>query len=99
MVSAQFLSDALTKHSAKPDEVIRTIESGTLRLVDVHPPFRTLLRHKAYLMTWIKQYIDPRNNRNNKTKMKNEEKGFHDLRQLTSFFSEEVGDEVYSICC
>ena len=78
---------------------IRAVESGTLRLVDVHPPFRTLLRHKAYLMTLIKQYIDPRNNRNNKIKFENEEKGFHDLRQLSSFFSEEVGDEVYAICC
>ena len=54
VVSAQCLSDALTKHSAKADELIRAVESGTLRLVDVHPPFRTLIRHKAYLMTWLK---------------------------------------------
>ena len=99
VVSAQCLSDALTKHSAKPDELIRAVESGTLRLVDVHPPFRTLLQHKAYLMTWIRQYIDPRTNKNNKNNMKNDEKGFHDLRQLTSFFSEEVVDEVYAIYC
>ena len=74
VVSAQCLSDALTKHSAKPDELIRAVESGTLRMVDVHPPFRTLLRHKAYLMTWIRQYINLRTNKNNKTKQKNEER-------------------------
>ena len=60
VVSAQCLSDALTQHAAKADELIRAVETGTLRMVDVHPPFRTLLRHKAYLMTWLRQYIDPR---------------------------------------
>ena len=35
VVSAQCLSDALTKHSAKPDELNGEVESGTLRAVDV----------------------------------------------------------------
>ena len=99
VVSAQCLSDALNKHSAKPDELIRAVESGTLRSVDVHPPFRTLVRHKAYLMTWIKQHIDPKSPKTNKIRNKNEEKGFHDLRQMETFFAEEVTDEVYAMCC
>jgi len=99
VVSAQCLSDALTKHSAKADELIRAVESGNLRLVDVHPPFRTLIRHKAYLMTWLKQYIDPRNNSSNRLKKKNEERGFYDFKQIETFFSEEVSDEVYMVSC
>ena len=26
--------------------------SGILKAVDTHPPFRSLLKHKAYLATW-----------------------------------------------
>ena len=99
VVSAQCLSDALTKHSAKADELIRAVESGNLRLVDVHPPFRTLIRHKAYLMTWLKQYVDPRNNSSTKLKKKNEERGFYDFKQIETFFAEEVSDEVYMVYC
>ena len=95
VVSAQCLSDALTKHSAKPDELIRVVESGVSTLVDVHPPFRTLLRQKTYLMTWLRQNLDPRNHKNNKTIHKNEEKGFYDFKQLETFFAEEIVDEVY----
>ena len=82
------MSDALTKHSAKADELIRAVESGNLRLVGVHPPFRTLIRHKAYLMTWLKQYIDPRNSSSNKLKKQNKERGFHDFTQIETFFAE-----------
>ena len=99
VVSAQCLSDALTKHSAKADELIRAVESGTLRQVDVHPPFRTLLRHKAYLMTWLKQYVDPKVNSSRKLRKKNEERGFYDFRQIETFFAEEILDEVYMVTC
>ena len=51
------LSDALTKHSAKPDELIRAVETGLLRQVDTHPPFRSLLKHKAYLCLWITKFV------------------------------------------
>jgi hypothetical protein len=51
------LSDALTKHSAKPDELIRAVETGLLKQVDVHPPFRSLLKHKAYLGLWITRFV------------------------------------------
>jgi hypothetical protein len=47
------LSDCLTKHSAKPDNLIKAVETGILPNVDMHPPFRTLLEHKAYLQEWI----------------------------------------------
>jgi hypothetical protein len=57
-VKSEFcLSDALTKHSAKPDELIRAVETGLLRQVDTHPPFRSLLKHKAYLCLWITRFV------------------------------------------
>ena len=42
------LSDSLTKHSAKPDALISSVETGTLRQVDCHPLFRETLQHKAF---------------------------------------------------
>ena len=52
--SADCLSDALTKHSAKPDALIQAVDTGTLKNIDVHPPFRTLLKHKAFFLgKWI----------------------------------------------
>ena len=99
VVSAQCLSDALTNHSAKADELIRAVESGTLRLVDVHPPFRTLIKHKAYLMTWLKQFLNPRPSTTNKTRKKNEDRGFYDFKQIETFFAEEVTDEIYMAHC
>ena len=50
-------------------------------------------------MTWIRQYIDPRSNKSHKIKHKNDEKGSHDLRQIETFFAEEVSDEVYAMYC
>ena len=53
-VASEFcLADPLTKHSAKPDELVRSIETGTLRQVDTHPPFRTLVKHKAFITEWV----------------------------------------------
>ena len=53
-VASEFcLADPLTKHTAKPDELVRSIETGTLRQVDVHPPFRTLVKHKAFITEWV----------------------------------------------
>ena len=56
-VTADCLSDCLTKHSAKPDNLIRAVETGILPCVDSHPPFRTLLEHKAYLSSWTFEHI------------------------------------------
>ena len=53
VVSQFCLSDALTKHSAKADELIRAVSSGDIQQVDLHPPFRSLLKHKAFLCYWI----------------------------------------------
>ena len=47
------LSDALTKFSAKPDTLLKAVDTGVLPEVDTHPPFRTLLKHRAYLTTWL----------------------------------------------
>jgi hypothetical protein len=51
------LSDCLTKHSAKPDNLIHAVETGTLVNCDVHPPFRELLKHKAFLQAWLLKNI------------------------------------------
>ena len=51
------LSDCLTKNM-KPDTLVTAVKTGTLPLVDRHPPFRTLLKHKAYLASWIGQTLD-----------------------------------------
>jgi hypothetical protein len=47
------LSDALTKSSAKPDQLLKAVATGLLPEVDTHPPFRSMLKHKAFLTTWI----------------------------------------------
>jgi len=49
------LADCLTKHSVKPANLTRTIQTGVLPNVDKHPPFRELMKHrqKAYnLAEW-----------------------------------------------
>ena len=52
--SADCLSDCLTKHSAKPDAIIKAVEQGKLQNIDKHPPFRTLLKHKAFFLgKWL----------------------------------------------
>ena len=50
VVSADCLSDCLTKTSAKPDALCKTVATGYLPNVDKNPPFRELMRtrHKAY---------------------------------------------------
>ena len=34
-------------------ELVRSIETGTLRQVDTQPPFRTLVKHKALKTEWV----------------------------------------------
>ena len=53
VVSADCLSDSLTKHSAKADALIKSVDTGVLKGVDSHPPFRSLLKHKAFLAVWL----------------------------------------------
>ena len=51
------LSDCFTKHTAKPDNLIKAVETGVLPNVDSHPPFRSLTEHKAYLVSWLNEHI------------------------------------------
>ena len=51
------LSDCLTKHSAKPDALIKAVETGVIPNADQHPPFRKLIDHKAYLSAWTENNI------------------------------------------
>ena len=55
--SEDCLSDSLTKHSAKPDALIKAVDTGLLRNVDKHPPFRALLKHKAFMAMWVCNFI------------------------------------------
>jgi len=50
-------ADCLTKHSAKPDSLVQAVETGDLKNADCHPPFRSLLQHKAYLIQWVQLNI------------------------------------------
>ena len=60
-VRTQFcLADCLTKSSAKPDALIMAVDTGILPQVDVHPPFRDLMQHKAYMAKWIADNLEPR---------------------------------------
>ena len=57
IVTQYCLADPLTKNSARPDELIDAVDTGVLKQVDKHPPFRELMarKHKAYytLAEWI----------------------------------------------
>ena len=53
-VSSRFcLADPLTKASALADELVKAVNTGILPEVDIHPPFRELLQHKAFLIEWL----------------------------------------------
>ena len=47
------LANCLTKSSAKADELIKSVMTGVLPNVDAHPPFRTMLQNKAFLVKWL----------------------------------------------
>ena len=51
------LADCLTKHSASPDQLISAVETGTLKHVDTHPPFRSMIKSKAFLSEWLKRNV------------------------------------------
>ncbi len=51
------LADCLTKNSAKPEALLKAVHTGILQTIDEHPPFRSLLKHKAYIATWIARNI------------------------------------------
>ena len=51
--SEDCLADSLTKHLGKADELIKAVLTGNLLNVDAHPPFRTMLQNKAFLVEWL----------------------------------------------
>ena len=51
------LADYLTKASAKAVNLITAVKKGRLRDVDIHPNFRTLMEHKAFLSTWCRTFM------------------------------------------
>ena len=54
------LGDSLTKASAKSDALRRSVETGGQLLeTDMHPSFRTLMQHKAFLVEWLTYYVGP----------------------------------------
>ena len=57
--SEDCLSDCLTKSSAKPDALNKTVATGILPNTDQHPPFRELMKahHKAYLAQWLVSHV------------------------------------------
>ena len=54
------LADCLTKASAKADNLITAVQTGKLFNIDIHPEFRTLMEHKAFLSTWCKTFLHTR---------------------------------------
>ena len=51
------LADSLTKASARPDQLIKAVTTGNLLQIDVHPSFRSLIKHKAYLVNWCINHL------------------------------------------
>ena len=43
------LADPLTKKSVSPTLLISTVQTGILREVDTHSPFRSTVQHKAFI--------------------------------------------------
>ena len=51
------LAHCLTKASAKADNLITAVETGKFLDVDIHPDFRTLKEHNAFLSTWCRTFM------------------------------------------
>ena len=54
------LADCLTKASTKADNLIIAVKTGRWLDVDIHPDFRTLMEHKAFLSTWCRNFMHTR---------------------------------------
>ena len=53
IASEYCLADPLTKSTARPDQLVSSLTTGKLEQVDVHPPFRSLLKQKSFSTTWV----------------------------------------------
>ena len=49
------LSDCLTKRSANPRNLLNSVQTGWLKEVDSHPPFRSMIEYKAFLNAWLRK--------------------------------------------
>ena len=50
-----------TLHDILPDDnLITAVKTGKLLDVDIHPDFRTLMEHKAFLSTWCRTFMHTR---------------------------------------
>ena len=49
------LSDCLTKRSANPRNLLNSVQTGWLKEIDSHPPFRSMIEHKAFLNAWLRK--------------------------------------------
>ena len=59
VASADCLSERLTNSSAQPDALVRAVSTGILSHLDMHPPFRSLLKYKAFVDTMASQHLGP----------------------------------------
>ena len=50
-------SDNLTKKSANPKNLLDAVRSGWCKELDAHPPFRSMLEHKAFLNAWLQKEL------------------------------------------
>ena len=92
VVSADCLADCLTKASAKPNALIKAVETGNILNVDKHPSFRELMKskHKAYaveyddmspsFVAWIVHNVS-------------------DAREVVTFFSIPVWQQISNYLC
>jgi hypothetical protein len=51
--TADFLSDCLTKHSAKPDALIDAVDKGIPPKADTRPDFRSMMEHTQSLPSFM----------------------------------------------
>ena len=56
------LADCLTKSSAQADSLITAVKTVRPLEFDVHPNFRTLMEHKAFLSTSCRTFMYTREN-------------------------------------
>ena len=47
-------------HIPTQNNLITTVQTGKLLDADIHPDFRTLIEHKAFLSTWCKTFMHTR---------------------------------------
>ena len=54
------LAHCLTQASAKAENLITAVETRKLLEVDIHPCYRTLMQHEAFLSTWCSTFMHTR---------------------------------------